>query len=151
MFSFPILSLPPAKLELKKSEHQFLVKCLIRKKWLVLTPEEWVRQHYIYFLLDQLKIPSAFISIEKSIEYGKLKKRWDILVFSKSHKPLILIECKAPNIALSMSTFLQLLTYQRIIQGTFLGMSNGIENRFYKIITEGENKLMEIQSFPTWD
>ncbi|MBM3418512.1 MAG: type I restriction enzyme HsdR N-terminal domain-containing protein [Bacteroidetes bacterium] len=151
MFSFPILTLPPAKLELKKSEHQFLVKCLVRKKWLVLTPEEWVRQHYIFYLRNNLNIPISYISVEKSLRYGELIKRWDILVFSKSHTPLILIECKAPHVALTNQTLFQLFTYHHVMQGKYLGLSNGIEHKFYTLDSKSEKKIIEITCFPSWN
>jgi hypothetical protein len=151
MLPFPALSLPLARLDLRKTDDQYWVKCLIRKKWIVLTPEEWVRQHLIYFLLNQLNIPTSFISVEKTIHYGQLVKRWDILVFSKSHTPFMLIECKAPNITLSIHTLFQLFTYQNVVQGKYLAISNGIDHKFYTTDSKGDNKLVEISNFPTWD
>ncbi|MFM7637388.1 MAG: type I restriction enzyme HsdR N-terminal domain-containing protein [Crocinitomicaceae bacterium] len=151
MLPFPVLTLPPARLDIKKNNDQYFVRCQVRKKWIILTSEEWVRQHYIFYLVNNLNIPISYVSVEKAIQYGELTKRWDILVYSRSHTPLILIECKAPHIALSNKILFQLFTYQHVIQGEYLGLSNGIDHSFYAIEAKGDKKLVEITSFPSWN
>ena len=92
------LNLPKATLTLTRKDNVIFVNCLIRKKKMVLTPEEWVRQHYINYLSSYLLYPLSFISVEKELNYFGLKKRWDIVVVNNLFEPIILVECKAPNI-----------------------------------------------------
>ncbi|MEY3084348.1 MAG: hypothetical protein RL037_528 [Bacteroidota bacterium] len=150
MFSFPILSFPPAKLELKKVNNSYSVRCLIRKKWIVLTPEEWVRQHQIDYMIHSLYIPISYIGVEKTIQYGQLKKRWDILVYSRSHEPYMLIECKATTIPLTKETLYQLLTYQYAVRSSFIGMTNGIDSVYYEISADKKGPLKQVDNLPNW-
>lgn len=99
----------------------------LRKKWVVLTPEEWVRQNFIQYLIKERKYPYALIGIEKQIELGELKKRFDILVYNKSHKPWMMIECKEMNVALDEKVLEQLLRYQISVPVTYFVITNGRE------------------------
>ena len=150
MIPFPSLCFPTAPLDLKKSADKILVKCLVRKKWIVLTPEEWVRQHTLFFLHKELKIPIGFFSVEKTFEYNKLKKRWDILVYSSAHKPLLLMECKSTDIAISKETLFQVLTYQHIVKGTYFGMTNGLSQYYYEVINDNKPEIVLLSNLPEW-
>lgn len=99
---------------------------LTRKKWLLLTPEEHVRQLWVHYLILHLKYPQNLIATEKSITLGPLRKRFDIVVFNRAHKPWMIIECKAPDVNLSPNTLSQILSYQNTLQATFLVLTNGI-------------------------
>lgn len=121
------LSFPPTSLELEKHQTQIKIKCLVRKKWLVLTPEEWVRQHVIGFLNSNYQIPFSLMSVEKSFNYNGLTKRWDIVVFDREGSPIQLIECKRPEVKLDNETLHQVSSYQKIIQSKRVTVTNGIQ------------------------
>lgn len=97
----------------------------IRKKYLVITPEEMVRQHIIAVLVEDFQIPRAVIALEKMVIVGKLKKRFDIVVYDSNTAPWLLIECKAPNVSLSDDTIMQALSYIQPLQAPHFMISNG--------------------------
>ncbi|MFM8596508.1 MAG: type I restriction enzyme HsdR N-terminal domain-containing protein [Flavobacteriales bacterium] len=128
------LHLPPAPLKLQRqADQKLLVQCLIRRKFLILTPEEWVRQHLIAYLHLNQGFALEKISVEKQIRFDGFTKRWDIVVFDNAFQPLMLIECKAPQIALNDSVLRQVAVYQRKIQAPFIALSNGIAHLIYKL------------------
>ncbi len=96
----------------------------IRKKWLVLTPEEHVRQYMIGYLVS-LQYPAALMAVEKAIKVGDMTKRFDIVIYSRDHKPWMLVECKAPEVDITEQTLHQLLNYQRTIQCPYWMLTNG--------------------------
>jgi len=97
----------------------------IRKKWLVLTPEEHVRQLILQYLANTMQYPSALLAVEKAIKVGNVTKRFDIVVYSRDHKPWMLVECKAPEVPISEKTLQQLLNYQRTMQCNYWLLTNG--------------------------
>jgi hypothetical protein len=118
----------------------------IRKKNIVLTPEEWVRQHVIAFLVQTQKYPMSLIAVERMINFNQLKKRFDVLVYNKSGKPEILIECKAPEVKLSSETLFQIATYNMIFKVPYLFVSNGMKHLLFQLNEEG--KYISIEQFP---
>lgn len=120
----------------------------IRKKWLVLTPEEWVRQNIICFLLLQKKFPSTLISVEKEIKLGELKKRYDIVVYNRQTLPWMIIECKEMNVMLSEKTMEQILRYHISIPAKYLIITNGSHCFGFK---KNNSQLLEINDFPGFD
>lgn len=97
----------------------------IRKTWLLLTEEEWVRQNFVQYLVVVLKYPAALIAVEKEISLGELKKRFDILVYDKNHKPWMMVECKAPQIQLNETVLQQLLRYNMSVPVEYIVITNG--------------------------
>ncbi len=95
-----------------------------RKKWVALTPEEWVRQNLLQYLIQVCKYPIELIAIEKTIQLGSLNKRFDILVYHRT-TPWMIIECKEVNTSLDEKTILQLLQYQQVLDAKYLIASNG--------------------------
>ena len=118
----------------------------LRKIWVVLTPEEWVRQNFIQFLVQVKKYPAPLIAIEKTIQLGELKKRFDIVVY-KNDSPWIIIECKEANVPLTEKTLEQILQYQQVIKAKYLVMTNGHTTYGAKIET---GKLHYLQSLPDY-
>ncbi|MEY3538816.1 MAG: hypothetical protein RL188_233 [Bacteroidota bacterium] len=118
-----------------------------RKKWVLLTPEEWVRQNLIQYLIQVCQYPAALIAIEKTIQLGDLNKRFDILVF-QGEKPWMIIECKESNKPLSDKTIQQLLQYQQVLEATYLIASNGHETIGAQIKL---GKLHALHQFPNYD
>lgn len=104
----------------------------IRKKWVILTPEEWVRQHIVFYLVDQKGYPASLIGIEKTVIINQLKKRFDVVCFNHRAEPILIIECKAPEIKLTGTTLEQVNRYNQIIGATVLMISNGMETFVFK-------------------
>jgi hypothetical protein len=98
----------------------------IRNKWIVLTPEEWVRQNFLNYLVNALHYPKALIAVEKEINIGDVKKRFDIIVYNKNTQPWMLIECKEMNVALSQRVLTQIINYNVPIKANFLVLTNGV-------------------------
>lgn len=119
----------------------------IRKKWLVLTPEEWVRQNIIYFLMLQKKVPSSLISVEKEIKLGELKKRYDIVIYDRETVPWMIIECKEMNVSLSEKTLEQILRYHISIPAKYLMITNGSHCFGFE---KSKGQFMEMNEFPNY-
>jgi hypothetical protein len=143
------LNLPKTELTLTRKDNVIFVNCLIRKKKIMLTPEEWVRQHYINFLSLHLLYPLNYISIEKELTYFGLKKRWDIVVYNNLFNPIILVECKAPNVKLNQESLKQVFTYQNKLNCEFIVLSNGIEH-FQWQVDLLKNTIIEISQIPIY-
>lgn len=120
------LNLPKFDLSLKKEEGKVLIFDIIRKKYIVLTPEEWVRQHFVHFLITELKYPKSLFRIEGALAYNRLQKRSDILVRDRDGKPWMLVECKAPDIKLTQKAFNQVSVYNMTIGAKYLAVTNGM-------------------------
>ncbi len=120
------LNLPEPALSLKKEEGKVYIFDIIRKKYVVLTPEEWVRQHFIHFLINDLKYPRSLFRIEGALSYNRMQKRSDILVRNREGKPWMLVECKSPTIKLTQKAFNQIAVYNMTIGATYLAVTNGM-------------------------
>lgn len=118
-----------------------------RKSWLILTEEEWVRQNFLAYLLKELRYPSSMIAVEKEILLNGLKKRFDILVFDESHRPWMLVECKAPSIELNEKVLKQVLVYNQSVPVSYLVITNGPATVAWKKQDEG---LKMLDSLPAW-
>lgn len=143
------LNLPKTKLNIRKKEDQLYVNCLIRKKSIILSPEEWVRQHFIAHFINELNYPKGLISVEKSIKYAGLDKRWDLAVFKTNQDCFLLLECKAPHIKITKAVFEQSLVYYKQLQADYLVMSNGIDHLVMRKDTQ-LNRFEQIESFPEY-
>jgi hypothetical protein len=109
----------------------------IRKKFIPLTPEEWVRQHCIVHLMEHFHIGGGMIAIEREISAFGLRKRFDIVVFGQNSKPLILVECKAPEVQLSRNTLIQAATYNNKLDSKYMWITNGLEHAWFEKTDEG--------------
>lgn len=114
-----------ATLQLKKLEGKTLVCDPIRKKWLVLTPEEHVRQYLLQYLIHVMQYPPALIAVEKTVLVNGQSKRYDVVVYNRNHSPWLLAECKAPDIPVSNATLQQLLRYHNNLQCSYWLVTNG--------------------------
>ena len=133
------LNLPTYNFKLKSSENKTLIFDKFRKKYLVLTPEEWVRQHFIHFLVDEKKYPTTLIAIEKQLTINNRKKRTDILVFNNEGNHDIIVECKAPSIKITQDTFDQIARYNLKLKANYLIVTNGLEHFYCKMDFVNEN------------
>lgn len=123
MLQLPLLN----NLELKiKTENNIrFVWDIVRKKWILLTPEEYVRQALLHYFVDNMQYPSGLLAVEKQLKYGSLSKRYDIIVYDRNQKPWLLVECKAPEVAINQNTLHQLLQYHSQIPCPYWLLSNG--------------------------
>jgi hypothetical protein len=111
-----------------KIERREGIECIFdswRKKWIVLTPEEWVRQNFLQYLLQTMQYPASLIAVEKEIKLGELKKRFDILVYNNKHAPWLIVECKAMDIPLDESVLQQALRYNMSVPVDYIVITNG--------------------------
>jgi hypothetical protein len=138
---------PDINLKWKEEGGQRLVFDPIRKKWLVLTPEEWVRQHVLHYLLLVKGYPKAYIAAEKNMQLGELKKRFDLLVYDRDHQPWLMVECKAMDIQLSETVLHQILRYNLAIPVPYLVITNGAQAMIYH---RAEGKLSVLADFPVY-
>ena len=136
------LNLPPFNHRLKEAEGKLWIFDPLRKKFLVLTPEEWVRQHFVNYLIAHLNYPKSLIKVEGGLTYNQLAKRSDIVVFGREGKPWMLVECKSPDIKLGEQTVRQAAMYNSKLGAKYIAVSNGlshlvchIENSGIKILT----------------
>ena len=141
------LNFPTYKFKLKNRENKPLVWDPVRKKWVVLQPEEWVRQHCIAFLLEDKKYPLELINVEKKIQLNGRSKRYDIIVFQPTGKPHILIECKSPTVSITQKSFDQIAKYNMALNSKYLMITNGIDHYFCQI-DAAKAKYQFLKSLP---
>jgi hypothetical protein len=119
------IQFPDKKPQLKKEKGRELVFCIIRKRWVLLTPEEWVRQNFLFYLTEVLHYPHAFIAVEKKIKIAEVERRFDILVYDQHTLPFIIVECKKMSVPLSEEVMMQVLRYNVSVGARFLLITNG--------------------------
>lgn len=141
---FP-LQYPSMPFRLKEEDGKKYVFDEIRKMWLIVTPEEWVRQHFVHYLILTKGYPMSFIALEKRIVMGELKKRFDILIYDPLHKPWMMIECKAVHIPLSESILQQVLRYNLAVPVPFMVITNG---RFCSVFQKSGGHLTSLADLP---
>ena len=123
-------------MRLKKQGTQTFIFDFIRKKWLVLTPEEWVRQHVLSYLVTEKKFMASSISIEKELILNDIKKRYDAVVYNRELKPYLIIECKAPYIELDKFVVEQALRYNLTVKAELLMITNGVSDLVFNLRNE---------------
>ena len=124
----PKLNLPKANLKTKLVKGTTQVFDVVRKKYLILTPEEWVRQHFICYLNIQKKYPLGLMGVEKMVRYNNMHTRTDIVLYTIEGKPHMIVECKAPKVKITQDTFNQIAKYNSQLEVQFLVVTNGIEH-----------------------
>lgn len=143
------LNFPLYTFRFKNSENKVSIFDVIRKKFILLTPEEWVRQNVIRFLIDEMKYPKSYINVEKVVKINGMHKRYDIVVFNKNGSIFLLVECKAPEIRIDQNTFDQIARYNRMLNASYLMVTNGLNHYFCEIDFKEEhyNFLKELPQF----
>lgn len=122
------LNLPSFKFKIIEKYNTFFIYDEIRKKYIILTPEEWVRQNFLKFLITYKNYPSGLISIEKTINVNGLNKRYDTLVFNRHGKPKMIIEFKSPKVNLNQKMLEQVLTYNYDLRVEYIILTNGLKH-----------------------
>jgi hypothetical protein len=137
---------PEPQFRMKRENDKQYIFDAIRKSWLLLTEEEWVRQNFVSYLTTTLHYPSTVIAIEKEFSLNDLKKRFDILVYDGQHQPWMLVECKEPKVALNEDVLQQVLRYNISVPVKYIVITNGNTTVAWK--KEGELQL--IPELPPW-
>ena len=143
------LNLPSFQFRFKKnSQDRPCIFDSIRKKWLVFTPEEWVRQNWIRFVVEDLKYPEGIIQIESGLRVNQNQRRSDVLIYQNS-KPIVLIECKSPKIKINENTMHQALNYNKVYNVKYIVLTNGLSHQIFLIedrVIKLLNKLPDYES-----
>ena len=143
------LHFPPYNFTLKNRENKPYIFDRIRKKYISLTPEEWVRQHVIMFLLETHKYPKSLINVEKEFLVNGTKKRYDLVVFYPNGEIFLLVECKAPKVAITQNTFDQIARYNLKMNATYLMVTNGLDHYYCQMdyVSQQYHFLKELPAY----
>lgn len=142
------LNLPPFDYRIRRQNGQPQLFDPIRKRYVALTPEEWVRQHLIHYLVDHLQYPAALMAVEKEIAVGALRRRFDLVCYDRQIRPFLLVECKAPEVALCQETFDQVFQYNSAVGARYVAISNGCHHLCGEVIPGAGFRL--IAGFPVF-
>jgi hypothetical protein len=142
------INYPEPGFRIKKESNKEFIFDALRKKWLLLTPEEWVRQNFVQYLIIEKNYPATIIAIEKEIQLGELKKRFDVVVYDSNHQPWMMIECKAAEIKLDESVLQQILRYNISMPVPFIVITNGNHTYGWQ---KKDNDLYLIEELPDWE
>lgn len=145
------LNFPRYSFRFKNNENKISIFDEIRKKFVILTPEEWVRQNVVRYLLEEKKYSKSYINVEKLIKINDLNKRYDIVVFQPNGKIFLLIECKAPEVQITQQTFDQIARYNLVLNASYLMVTNGLNHYFCQMDFENEkyNFLKDLPDYPS--
>jgi hypothetical protein len=132
-FTPTALNLPPYPFKITRKEEQHFIFDEVRKKHLVLTPEEWVRQHFIHYLIVEKKFPKTLIQIEGGLNLNHQQKRTDIVIFNTAGERIMVIECKAPSVKISQGVFDQAARYNSVHKAKWLVVTNGLKHCYAQI------------------
>jgi hypothetical protein len=144
------LNLPPAALRTRDSGGRTEIFDIIRRKFIALTPEEWVRQHFIHYLVGERGVPASLIAVEASLRYNRLPKRCDILVHDRQGRPAMIVECKAPEVKITQEVFDQVAIYNMTLDVPFLVVTNGLEH-FACRIDRANSTYSFLKEIPSWE
>ncbi|HXH99032.1 MAG TPA: type I restriction enzyme HsdR N-terminal domain-containing protein [Sphingobacteriaceae bacterium] len=144
------LNLPTYPFKIKEEAGSIFIFDEIRKKYLLLTPEEWVRQHVVQFLIHEKKYPKSLIKLEGGLKLNSLQKRTDILIFNPSGNKVVLVECKSPSIKITQHVFDQIARYNFVHRTPWLIVSNGMQHYCCQIDFQKETYQFE-QEIPDFN
>ncbi|MBT3648669.1 MAG: type I restriction enzyme HsdR N-terminal domain-containing protein [Flavobacteriales bacterium] len=147
---YPPLNLPQFEVKVRSNDEQIEIFDSIRKKYLILTPEEWVRQHFVQFLTNHLHVPPSLIQLEYTIEYQRRIKRPDIGIINPGGSVDMIVECKKPDVELSGETIHQIATYATIQNPRFIVVTNGIQHLAAEYRPEKKNFVF-LDTFPQYN
>ncbi len=135
------LNFPEYAFRFKNTENKVAIFDEIRKKFIILTPEEWVRQHVVHFLLKAKNFPKSHVNVEKIVKVNGMNKRYDIVVYRPNGTILLIVECKAPSVAISQATFDQIARYNMTLNSGYLMVTNGLNHYFCQMDNEAERYI----------
>lgn len=141
------LNLPSYPFRIRTSGQSTEIFDSLRKKFVALTPEEWVRQHFIMYISHELKYPTSMIAVEKGLKFNTLQKRADIVVHDRQGAPWMVVECKAPEVKLTQEAFYQAAGYHLQLQVQYLAVTNGLQHYCCKF---ADGTFEFISNFPPY-
>jgi hypothetical protein len=144
------LNFPTYSFRFKNSENKVAIFDEIRKKFIILTPEEWVRQHVVQYLLQEKKYSKSYVNVEKLIKIKGLTKRYDVVVYQPNGKLFLLIECKSFDVKISQQTFDQIARYNLTLKAKYLMVTNGQNHYFCQMDFENE-KYVFLKDLPDFE
>ncbi len=144
------LNLPTYSFSVKSEEGRSYIFDSIRRKYVLLTPEEWVRQHFIRYLVEEKGFPASLIAVEKEFRFNRMKKRTDILAHDRRGEPVVLVECKAPAVGIGREVFNQIGLYNLSYNVPWLIVTNGMKHYCCRY-DEGKAEYLFTDSIPAWD
>ena len=145
-----VLNFPKFTFRFKNSENKVSIFDAIRKKFVILQPEEWVRQHCVQYLMDVKGYPKSLINVEKELKVNDLKKRYDIVIFNPDGSIHLIVECKAPKIKIKQDTFDQVARYNLALNATYLMVTNGL-NHYYCVMDFEAEKYGFLEDIPDYN
>jgi len=145
------LNLPPFSFRTKSVEGRKLIFDAFRRRWVALTPEEWVRQNFVRYLAEVKHFPESLIAVERSLKINQRDFRADVVIFAKSGNPLVVVECKAPEVKINQQVFDQIVRYNMEFQVEYLIVTNGLSHYCCRInrMERTYAFLPEIPDYPT--
>jgi hypothetical protein len=143
------LNFPKYSFRFKSNENKTLVFDEIRKKFVVLTPEEWVRLHVVQFLLKEKNYPKSLINVEKQLKLNNTIKRYDVVVFNSDGSIFLIVECKAPKVPITQLTFDQIARYNLALNAQYLMVTNGLAHYFCQMDLKNE-KYVFLKEIPDY-
>jgi type I site-specific restriction endonuclease len=141
------LNFPDYPFKIQRIDDKLMIFDQLRKKFVRLTEEEWVRQHMISYMVRERNIPAGLIRVESGLKYEKLKKRTDILVYDRNGMPYLVIECKSPRILLASEVLFQAGIYAKSLKVSYIGVTNGLNHFFWKVNFE-QGSTSILSEFP---
>ncbi len=143
------LNFPNFSFRFKNSENKISIFDVIRKRFVILQPEEWVRQHCVHYLIENKGYPKSLINIEKELIVNTLRKRYDIVVFNPDGSIHLIVECKSPAITINQSTFDQIAQYNLVLNASYLMITNGL-NHYYCQMDFKAEKYQFLKDIPDY-
>ncbi len=144
------LNLPAFDFKITKSGANYLIFDTLRRKNVVLTPEEWVRQHFVHYLISFLQYPKSLVSVERGTTYNKLQKRTDLCVYNQFGKPHLLVECKAAHVPITQDVVKQVSVYNQTVQAKYVVITNGLQHFCWQVDFESR-QFEPLQEIPLCD
>lgn len=144
-----VLNFPRYNFRLKNSENKTAIFDPLRKKFIILTPEEWVRQHVIQFLLQEKKFSKSLLNVEKQLKIHQLIKRYDLLAYNPDGSIHLVVECKAASVKITQETFDQIARYNLSLKANYLMVTNGLQHYFCQMDYQQE-KYHFLPDLPDW-
>ena len=147
------LNLPPAALELRRGEKGVEVYDVLRDKWIAVTAEEWVRQHFVHYLMEHLGYRRSLMANEMAITLNGTSRRCDTVVFSPALQPLMIVEYKAPSVAITQNVLDQAARYNVVLRVPYLLLSNGLKHYCFRVerVEDGEAPRCVLVRIPDYD
>lgn len=142
-----VIEYPPYQPRIRESEGKEMIFDEVRKKWVALTPEEWVRQNFLQYLVQVKKYPSALIAVEREIKLGELSRRFDIVVYNSNHQPFIIVECKEMSVTLDQKVLDQALRYNLSLMVSCAVITNGTHTYAFSLAQGTLEQLDEIPAY----